>query len=381
MSRKRRGLLGRTKRPNRKSTIFPLTEPPERTDAPGSPEDAAAEPAMDAPEPTGSVAPTEPTPEVRQPQETETTGQPLRPVQADTIVPDTSSETLIPDEERAEPAEDPAPRTLEAGDVLGQWVIESGLGPCQQCSLYRARHKNTERIRVLLKVRFPDETPYPPDLVHEGELLFALKHPNVASVRNLKLTNDPPYLEMDELPGKRLDDMLLGQTIYMAQALDLVEQLLGALVYLHARGVFHRDIRPGNLVVRQDGGLSLMGFAYSIRDDQERRAPPSALGYLQPEWPEAQDPVHVDLYATGCLLFELLTGNAPFDAPELGSPLSLATVLRRKRSVPFLDPGERFHEDLRAIVRMLTSLEPRARFPSAATALGRLQRVDRSYAT
>ncbi|MCB9693409.1 MAG: serine/threonine protein kinase [Alphaproteobacteria bacterium] len=281
-----------------------------------------------------------------------------------------------------EPPEQPEPVThLDEGDVLGQWVVETSIGDSQGCALFRAHHKNTERIRVVLKVRLDAASAATPDLVHEGELLFALKHPNIASVRNLKLTNIPPYLEMDELPGERLDRLLRGGQIYMAQALDLIEQLLGALVYLHARGIVHRDIHPGNVMVRNNGVLTLMGFACSTKTDAVRPTGRSSLGYLAPEWPEVRDLNHIDLYATGCLLYELLTGRSPFGAPGDGSPLTVAAVLRKKRSVPFLDPGDRFHEDLRAIVRMLTSAEPRGRFPTAATALGRLQRVDRSYAT
>ncbi len=255
------------------------------------------------------------------------------------------------------------------------------MGVVQGCALFHARHKDSTQIRATLKILPTDVDPRAAaDLKTEGELLFKLRHPNIVTVRNLRLSLQPPFLEMDELVGEPLAALIDKQHIYMAQALDLVEQLLGALVYLHARSIVHRDIHPGTLVVRADGGLTLMGFGYASRLADEDDLPITALGYLLPEWPRVEEPVHTDLYAVGCLLYHLLTGRSPFDAPVEGGGLAAAVVLERKREQPFLDPGARFQEDLRAIVRMLTSVDPRARFISAARALGRLQRVERSYA-
>jgi len=272
------------------------------------------------------------------------------------------------------------------GNRIGQWTVYELIGRAQGCSLVRAHHHQSSRIKATLKVLDAEhfEDPQARErLVREGEILFPLDHPSIATVRNLMLGHDPPYLEFEQLRGESLDRILQRRSaLFMAEALDLVEQLLGILVYLHEKEVFHLDIEPANVMVRPDGVITLIGFSNAVEREVPRQVRPATpLSYLPPEWPELARPELADLYATGALLYQLLTGERPFGAPVYGGSLTTALVLDEKNRAPFLDPGGRFHEDLRAVTRHLTTREPAGRLADAADALGRLQSVERSYAS
>ncbi|MCB9675576.1 MAG: protein kinase [Alphaproteobacteria bacterium] len=288
-----------------------------------------------------------------------------------------------PDEDSAtEPTPKLGPDAL-VGARIGQWTVSGLIGKGDGYSLVAAHHHQSTRIRSTLKILDRDDDNARQRLVREAEILFPLDHPGIANVRNLMLSHDPPFIELQQLRGDRLDNILARRrSLFMAEALDLAEQLLATLAYLHEKEVFHLDLQPRNLMVRPDGGLTLMGFSNAVeRVAPTEEVPFGALPYVAPEWPDIRWPGLADLYGAGALLHELLTGQVPFGAPLYGGPLTTALVLNEKKNTPFLDPGARFQEDLRAVVRHLTTREPAGRLTDPSDALGRLQAVERSYAS
>lgn len=290
--------------------------------------------------------------------------------------PEDAAEEVVPVEPEPESA-------LKKGTQVGQWVVEERIGALQRCELLRVRHRNSKRIHATLKVADPDDDTIRAELIREGETLFPLDHPNIVTVRNLMLDHDPPFLEMEALKGERLDHMLARRkAVYMAEALDLTEQILGVLDYLHSRDIFHRDLQPSNIIVGPDGTIRLLGFGHAAENPAPEPAlPVGDAAYLPPEWPDSPRPGLADLYATGSILYHLLTGQRPFGAPSGTRGLTIAAGIDAKQSTPFLDPGHRFREDLRSLVRHLTRKEPSGRLSDARDALHRIQQAERGYAT
>jgi serine/threonine protein kinase len=374
MSRKKRTLLGNRGRIAAEDAPTMPSLPPEEAETDG-PDDAPARPASDA-----ETAPTADAP------------LPLAawatPPVLDTDEAPRPASGFVP-EPTPTPTAPLDPDLAMLGRRIGQWSVKDVLGSNQGCVLVRARHHQSKRIRATLKVLHDEDAATRQRLVREGEVLFPLDHPSIIGVRNVMLHHDPPFLEFAQLRGERLDSLLQRRrTLFMAEALDLVEQLLATLDYLHGRRVYHLDIRPSNLVIRPDGVITLIGFSYAVEHGPDAPAgtearselPHTALPYVPPEWPE-QGPAHADLYAVGALLYRLLTGEQPFGVPARGGALTTAAVLHQKSRTPFLDPGERFQDDLRSVVRHLTTREPAGRLAVAGDALSRLQAVERSYAS
>jgi serine/threonine protein kinase len=289
----------------------------------------------------------------------------------------------LPPEVPSEPVTPPAAHVDPLlGCSIGPWVVDEIVGRSQGSCLVRAHHHHSDRIRSSLQVLEDCGADALQRLIHESEVLFPLDHANLPTVRNLNPTHAPPYLELELVRGEPLERVLQRRrALFMAEALDLAEQLLAVLGWLHARGVVHRDVRPGNMLVGKDGVLTLHGFAHAL--EGRATAPlchvPDALAYQPPEAPDTGT-ARADLYAAGAVLYEMLCAQRPFGAPASGCGLTVALVRRLKDDVPFLDPGPRFQEDLRTVVRHLTSREPASRVADAADALARLQAVRRSYA-
>ena len=364
--RSRRGLLtGRQKSRNPVGVGTPSPRNDSSLEAVPDPN----QPALDGPteldatledEPGAAVAPTPTSPP--------SSAEPVTPVEPDEVEPEPATPDTAPFGKNTE---------------VGQWLVEESIGRLQGCWLLRVRHRNSDRIHATLKVAPNDDHALRRELVREGETLFPLDHPNIVTVRNLMLDHQPPFLEMEVLRGERLDHLLERRSsVYMAEALDIAEQLLGVLQYLHDREIYHRDLQPSNIMVGKDGRIRVIGFGRAEENPApEPPLPPGDPAYLPPEWPDSPRPGLADLYATGSILFHLLTGGRPFGAPKSLHGLTIAAAVDAKKSTPFLDPGKRFREDLRSLVRHLTRREPSGRLSDARDALHRIQQAERGYAT
>jgi beta-lactam-binding protein with PASTA domain len=189
-----------------------------------------------------------------------------------------------------------------------------------------------------------------------------------------------PYIVMEFVDGATLRQEITQRgTFGPTEALRITEGVLDALGYSHRNGIVHRDIKPANVMIAPDGSIKVMdfGIARALADANATMTQTSAVigtaQYLSPEQAQGQSvDERSDLYSTGCMLFELLTGRPPF----LGeSPVSIAYQHVGEQPVPPSHFVEGISEDLDAV--LLHSLEkPRdARYQSAAEFRADLQAV------
>ena len=155
------------------------------------------------------------------------------------------------------------------------------------------------------------------------EALTAMKlsHPNIATVRTFEEDAGNPFLVMDYIEGRGLDDILGDQgALPEAVALKLLAPVAAALDYAHGKGVVHRDVKPGNVIVRKDGTPFVLdfGIAREIQETVTRmtgRSPGGTLLYMSPEQLRGEIlDCRTDIYSLGVLVHQLLTGrtvNAP----------------------------------------------------------------------
>ncbi|MET9465514.1 serine/threonine-protein kinase [Streptomyces sp. NPDC006544] len=226
---------------------------------------------------------------------------------------------------------------MEAGEVLdGRFRVDESLDQGGMGSIWKATETATG-LTVAVKVlrldaytqgRFSprEQARRRVELLRrferEGVILGELDHSAIPRLLHRGYLREEPYLVMEYVDGVTLRDFLdLRRPLPLDAACAIAVQITEALAHAHSRGVVHRDLKPGNIVIASVGGavkLLDFGIAYLTDPDATRYtalgATPGSAGYMAPEQLRGQQEVSasVDFYALGCVVFELVTGEGPF---------------------------------------------------------------------
>jgi hypothetical protein len=227
---------------------------------------------------------------------------------------------------------------------------------------------------VAVKLLHPEHASQPDGLARfraEAQQAGSLSHPNIAQVYDYcePAPPDPAYLVLELVDGPSLARHLDAGPLSPARTLDVIEQAASGLAAAHRAGLLHRDIKPGNLLLSQDGLIKITDFGIARAAGSVVHTRTGALtgtpAYLAPErFAGAPATPATDLYALGVVAHQCLTGRLPF----AGDPLvvALAHVERDMPPLPDSVPA-----DLAALVADLTRKDPRARPASAIAVLAR----------
>ena len=144
-------------------------------------------------------------------------------------------------------------------------------------------------------------------------------HQNIVTIFEFGEQEGMPYIVMEFVEGQELSDMIRARdanNIDRARAVEITAQVLDALEYAHANGIVHRDIKPGNIIILKDGTVKVTDFGIARIDSTSMTAHGSVVGtpsYMSPEQFTGQEiDRRSDIFSTGVVLFELLTGQKPF---------------------------------------------------------------------
>jgi serine/threonine protein kinase len=212
--------------------------------------------------------------------------------------------------------------------AAGRYRVERTLGKGGMAAVYLAHDAELERpvaIKVLAEHLASDEA-FRERFLREARMAAKLSHPNVVHVYDQGDEDGIPFIVMEYVEGTTLGDELRRSGPFPpARVVDLALQICGGLEHAHASGLVHRDIKPGNLLLREDGTVKIADFGIA-RAAQATKLTQigSVLGtaaYLAPEQASGE-PVTAaaDIYSLGCVLFESLTGRTPYvfeTLPEL----------------------------------------------------------------
>ncbi|MGE0709997.1 MAG: protein kinase [Planctomycetota bacterium] len=230
-------------------------------------------------------------------------------------------------------------------------VARGGMG-----IVYKTRDTSRDGAIVALKVMIEadDDEVRLARFEREAELCGSLDHPNIVRIFDAGRVEGMPFFTMDLVEGESLDDMLEGDGIPRDLALKAIAQTARAMHHAHERGIIHRDLKPGNILIERKTGnakVTDFGLARDLYRGTRLTQVGQAVGtpyYMAPEQVRGERDVdgRCDIYALGVILYEVLTGDIPFDAD---SPLSLFRKIDREEIVLELDEELGIDERIQAI--------------------------------
>ena len=212
---------------------------------------------------------------------------------------------------------------LTAGQTIGDYEVLSQLGSGGIGEVYKVRHVISQRVEALKLLR-SDRTgsDLSERFLREIRVLASLSHPHIAQLHTAFQVNEQVAMVMEFVEGEDLQwKMRSPWPRRPLEGIDYVRQVLSALEYAHARGVVHRDIKPSNIVITPAGEAKLLDFGMALRTaDISSTRPGNVLGTLHFMSPEQVRGERVDarsdIYSTGAMLYEVLTGRTPFKGTD-----------------------------------------------------------------
>lgn len=276
-------------------------------------------------------------------------------------------------------------RDLRIGVVLnGRYRVTELLGEGGMGLVYRGERLQLGRPVAIKFLHSPyaKSPKYMARFEREARAMSKLSHPYVVSVIDFGV-HDEPYIVMDFVTGETLRDLLDREPITPSRAIQLTRQILAGLAHAHSQGVIHRDIKPGNIMIGEATGVGdhvrIFDFGLAKLHDptnESEQSMATVIGtpaYMAPEQTRAEPiDARADLYATGVLLFEMLTGDKPFVGEDAYA------VIRLQREAPPPRLRERVPElsvELEQVVARALEKDRGQRFQTAAEFASALEAV------
>jgi len=209
----------------------------------------------------------------------------------------------------------------------------------------------------------------------EARAAATLSHPHVVAVYDIGEDAGVPWIVMERMPGPSLAELLRAGPLPQAQVRAVLEGVLGALVLAHDRGILHRDVKPGNVLVAAGGAVKVTDFGIAkSAGATEHTATGMVLGtvaYLSPaRLLGAPATAADDLWATGVLAWECLLGHRPFDGDNL---LALARAISAHPTPPVSAAAPGVDPALAGVIDRLLARDPAERYPDARAPLAALR--------
>jgi hypothetical protein len=257
---------------------------------------------------------------------------------------------------------------------IGRYLITGRIGRGGMGMVYRGLDEALER-EVAVKTLNAEGTLDADSRARfevEARAAARLQHPNIVTVYELGEDRGLPFIAMEMLPGVDLETVLRsGEEIPLAEKLDVVGQVCRGLAYAHERGIVHRDVKPSNIRLLEDGAAKIMDFGIAKLGGTHLTKTGMMVGtvhYMSPEQVRGQ-PLdgRSDVFSVGVILYELLAGERPFRGE--GATQVLYKIVNEEPPPVDLTALGDFAPRLQEILSRALAKDPDARYPGAA-ALG-----------
>ncbi|MDP2806416.1 MAG: serine/threonine-protein kinase [Gallionellaceae bacterium] len=212
---------------------------------------------------------------------------------------------------------------------LGRYEVISEIGQGAMGIVYKARDPLIDRIVAIktinLGLALDEKEEYEGRFYQEAKAAGRLSHPNIVTIYDVGKTDEVAYIAMEFLQGREIRDILnQGAKLPTREVLDIAVQIAQGLDYAHEHGIVHRDVKPSNIMMIRDGHIKITDFGIARMESASVRTQTGmVLGspkYMSPEQVMGKSiDSRSDIFSLGVMLYEMLTGNAPFTGENVNA--------------------------------------------------------------
>src|SRR5271170_165826 len=252
---------------------------------------------------------------------------------------------------------------------IGKYDVIDVIGRGGMGVVYQARDPYLDRLVAIkmMNVDIHENSDFLERFYREAKSTASLRHPNIVTVYDLGEYQNRPFLVMEYLEGHSLESLLRAhRPMALTEKINIIYETCQGLAYAHQHGIIHRDVKPGNIMVLNDGSVKIVDFGIARLGDNTLTRTGQIVGslyYMPPE--QLRDkPVdtRADIYSTGVVLYQLLTYALPFEGESTGS--TLAKIISDDPP-PFRQFALSYPPELEAITLKSLSKNRDQRFPTA----------------
>ncbi|SDA20994.1 serine/threonine protein kinase [Ruminococcus sp. YE71] len=252
-----------------------------------------------------------------------------------------------------------------------RYEITEQIGSGGMADVYKANDLESDRIVAvkILKDEFSENADFLRRFRNESKAIAVLNHPNIVKIFDVGLEDDIKFIVMEYIDGITLKDFIEQQGVLRwKDALFFMTQILRALQSAHDKGIVHRDIKPQNIMMLEDGTIKVMdfGIARFSRTDGKTLSDKTvgSVHYISPEQARGEiTDERSDIYSVGIMLYEMVTGKKPYDAD---TPVAIALKHMNDTCVPPREIMSTIPEALEEIIHHAMEKDPARRYQSAA---------------
>jgi len=269
-----------------------------------------------------------------------------------------------------------------AGSLIhGKYKILTPLGHGGMGTVYRAMHEGLKREDALKKLheQYAKDPAFVDRFMREARAMARLDHPNIIRIYDVFTEGDASYIAMEYFPGGSLVSLLAARKpLDQKTVVVIIQQIASALAYAHKRGIVHRDIKPGNILIKSENSVKIADFGIAaVADEQTLTLTGEVVGsprYMCPEQARGQiTDQRSDLFSLGMVFYQMLTGTTVFDGDSGVAIIGKLAFSEEELALEFPPEVSKLTQN---IVQKLLQRNADDRFQSAGELLNALDQLD-----